>query len=97
MIDKEKDEIIEWHLIVRGNVQGVGFRFTVYRIAKEFGIHGTVENLPDGTVEIYAQGTFEPLNLFLAKIQSRFGSDYIHSIKKRHLRAEQKKADFLIL
>ncbi len=92
-----KAEIIEWHLIIRGNVQGVGFRAVAYRYAKELGIQGTVENLLDGTVEIYAQGTPEQLDLFLAKIQVRFSRDYMHEIKKRVFQPENKKADFSII
>ncbi|MCC7439907.1 MAG: acylphosphatase [Armatimonadetes bacterium] len=41
---------------VSGLVQGVGFRWFVRRIADAFGITGTVQNLPDGSVEIIATG-----------------------------------------
>jgi acylphosphatase len=44
------------HLVVRGRVQRVYFRASTLRKANELGIGGTVTNLPDGSVEIYAQG-----------------------------------------
>ena len=39
-----------------GNVQGVGFRYTVRHIAKGFDITGSVRNLRDGRVELLATG-----------------------------------------
>ena len=43
--------------IVRGHVQGVGFRQFAQRRARELGVTGTVRNLDDGTVEVIANGT----------------------------------------
>jgi len=40
--------MIARHIIFRGNVQGVGFRFTAVRIAQRHGVAGWVRNLPDG-------------------------------------------------
>ncbi len=42
--------------IVRGLVQGVGFRHHTKVRARELGIAGWVRNLPDGTVEVWAEG-----------------------------------------
>ena len=42
--------------IVSGQVQGVGFRWFVLREAARLDLAGTVRNLPDGTVEVVAQG-----------------------------------------
>ena len=47
--------------VVRGRVQGVGFRFFVEREAHMLGIAGWVRNNPDGTVEVLAMGTREQL------------------------------------
>ncbi len=44
------------HLVVRGRVQGVGFRYFTQEVAIEWGLTGWVRNLPDGSVEVYAQG-----------------------------------------
>ncbi|HHE07354.1 MAG TPA: acylphosphatase [Chlorobaculum parvum] len=44
------------HIIVRGLVQGVGFRMFVHREASARSLSGWTRNLPDGTVEIEVQG-----------------------------------------
>ena len=44
------------HILFTGRVQGVGFRFTAYHIATRYNLTGEVRNLPDGTVEMTAQG-----------------------------------------
>jgi len=48
--------------IVRGRVQGVGFRWFVEREAHMLGIAGWVRNNHDGSVEVLAQGTRDQLS-----------------------------------
>ena len=50
--------------IVRGNVQGVGFRFFTQRAAARHQVRGYVRNLPDGAVESYAEGTTRAVEEF---------------------------------
>jgi acylphosphatase len=57
------------NLIVYGLVHGVGFRVFIARTAKELNICGWVRNLPDGSVEIEAQGTDEMLEELLSRAQ----------------------------
>lgn len=44
------------HAVVRGNVQGVGFRYFIQRKARDLGLRGWVRNNDDGTVELVAEG-----------------------------------------
>ena len=48
--------MISAHIMVSGHVQGVGFRAYAKRIADRLGLVGWVKNLPDGSVEIIAEG-----------------------------------------
>lgn len=47
--------------LVRGRVQGVGYRWFVSREADRLGVRGFARNLPDGTVEVVADGSDESL------------------------------------
>jgi acylphosphatase len=56
--------------IVKGIVQGVGFRyFTVYQAQRIGGITGYVRNLRDGSVEVVAEGEREKLEQLLAQLR----------------------------
>ena len=44
------------HAVVRGDVQGVGFRYFVQGKANQLGLRGWVRNNDDGTVELVAEG-----------------------------------------
>ena len=48
---------------MRGQVQGVGFRWFVWREAERLGLGGFARNLRDGTVEVVSQGTDAALEL----------------------------------
>jgi len=60
MASTEKSTLARRYL-VRGRVQGVGFRWFVEREAHILQVAGWVQNNPDGTVEVLAQGTREQL------------------------------------
>jgi len=51
-----------------GNVQGVGFRWTVRDAAKGFDVTGWVRNLPDGRVELQVNGEENEVRAFLDRI-----------------------------
>ena len=61
MIPSEKP-IIARRFLVRGRVQGVGFRWFVEREAHVLAVAGWVRNNHDGSVEILAQGTRDQLS-----------------------------------
>jgi len=53
-----------------GCVQGVGFRYTAKTVAAGFEVSGVVRNLPDGRVELIAEGAHEELEAFRDAIRS---------------------------
>ena len=55
---------------VSGMVQGVGFRYFTYREASQLDLGGYVKNLPDGRVEIYAEGSEDKLKNLLDVLKS---------------------------
>ena len=55
--------------VVRGRVQGVGFRWFVEREAHMLGVSGWVRNNADGSVEVLAMGTREQLSGLRSRLQ----------------------------
>lgn len=62
---------VEMRTVIRGAVQGIGFRAFVTKVAHERGIFGWVRNLPDGSVECVAQGGYGTLCDFAAHIHKK--------------------------
>lgn len=54
-----------------GRVQGVGFRYNTRGLADGFAVTGYVKNLPNGQVEVMAQGAPDQVDAFLAAIGGR--------------------------
>lgn len=52
----------------RGQVQGVGFRYTTCQVAARFDVTGAVCNLGDGSVRLIAEGTESELTRFIAGV-----------------------------
>lgn len=59
------EEKLLYKIHVSGYVQGVGFRWSTLRTAKNLGITGFVKNLPDGGVYIEAEGSGKQLKSFV--------------------------------
>ena len=59
------EQLIRRHVIVRGQVQGVGFRWSADARARDLGLAGWVRNRSDGTVEAEIQGTEEQVDAML--------------------------------
>ena len=62
-------ELSELHAVVHGRVQGVGYRYFVLEQAAALELNGWTRNLPDGTVEVLAQGSEEVLQALLVALQ----------------------------
>lgn len=73
-----------------GRVQGVGFRYTTLQVAKEFEISGYVCNLPDGRVQLEAEGRAAEVAAFVTAVEER-----MHGyIRKTERSARVRPAEF---
>src|SRR5258706_14281230 len=59
----------QMRVLYSGRVQGVGFRYTVKSVASGFELTGAVRNLPDGRVELFAEGAGDELQVFAQSIR----------------------------
>ena len=66
---------------VSGRVQGVGFRYTTRRLAQELGLAGWVRNLPNGAVEVWAQGPAEAVNRLRALLEQGPRGSFVKSVE----------------
>jgi acylphosphatase len=72
--------MIARRIVFAGRVQGVGFRATCRSIARDFGVAGTVRNLPDGTVELVAEGEAGEVDRFVRAVAERMNR-YIQTMQ----------------
>lgn len=89
--------MIELHIIFKGKVQGVGFRWTILDHAEKFKLTGTTKNLKDGTVEVFAQGPQEALEEFFDEIQSDPGLAHIDSTFSEYTTPTKTYSTFRVL
>jgi acylphosphatase len=76
--------------LVRGSVQGVGFRWFVWKAAGRLGLRGVARNLPDGAVEVIVEGPEKALEELaqvlargpaLARVERVERSDVPHNVR----------------
>jgi acylphosphatase len=82
--------------IVRGRVQGVGFRWFVEREAAMLGLAGWVRNNDDGTVEVLASGSDEQLELLRAKLKQGPRAARVDSLDEQPANAPEGLESFSI-
>lgn len=68
-----------------GRVQGVGFRYQTLQIAKGFEVCGFVRNLPDGRVQLEAEGEQREVSAFIEAIEEQM-EGYIRETARSHTR-----------
>jgi acylphosphatase len=78
-------------VLYSGTVQGVGFRYTVKSVASGFELTGTVRNLPDGRVELEAEGARDELEAFRQALRE---SGLEHFIRKEEVRWSEPTSEF---
>ena len=81
----------QMRVLYSGRVQGVGFRYTVKSVASGFELTGAVRNLPDGRVELFAEGAGDELQAFVQAIRE---SGMEHFIQKEDVSWGEAKNEF---
>ena len=68
-------------------MQGVGFRYSVKQLATGFEVTGWVRNLPDGTVEMHAEGEPAEVDAFVAAVAASHLGGHIKDARQKDLEA----------
>jgi acylphosphatase len=84
-----------WTVRFSGIVQGVGFRYLTERTARSFEVTGYVRNLPDGGVELVAEGLQEEVQRFVAAVEQAMAG-YICSAERQEAPATGRYGTFSI-
>lgn len=73
------------HFLIRGRVQGVGFRWFVQREAGELDLRGWVRNTEDGEVEVVASGSPDDLNELRSSLRRGPRGARVDNVIEHHL------------
>lgn len=90
-------ELIEIHATIKGNVQGVGFRATARQLANRLGIVGTVRNLADGGVELYALGKKSAVEELIMQLSNPQGPGKVSAVFSEEVIPLHQYPDFKII
>jgi acylphosphatase len=82
--------------VVRGRVQGVGFRWFVEREAHILGIAGWVRNNADGSVEVLAQGTRDQLSGLRSRLREGPRAARVDAVEESEARSSPNVSSFRI-
>jgi len=85
----------KYHVIFKGRVQGVGFRFLVQRFANNMNLDGFVRNKADGSVELEIECSHEQFLKLLDEIK-KYMERNIYDIITEEFEAEGKHKGFVI-
>lgn len=83
MKETQKETTQAWRLFVHGKVQGVGYRYFVMEEARRLNIVGWVRNIPEGGVEILAEGNPQSLSTFEERLRRGHPWAHVSEIEKR--------------
>ncbi len=84
------------HIVVTGLVQGVGFRYFVARRAERLQLAGLVRNMPDGAVEIEAEGPRAMLEELIREVRVGPRSSRVADVTVGWYQAKHEMTEFRI-
>ncbi|HEY2384434.1 MAG TPA: acylphosphatase [Terriglobia bacterium] len=82
--------------VVRGGVQGVGYRYFTKGVAERLGVRGFVRNLPSGDVEVHAEADDVTLGLFRLELERGPRMSQVSEIIEKDVPVSGTYSSFLI-
>jgi acylphosphatase len=95
MLEPTKDELVRLTAWVHGQVQGVGFRWWTRCRALELGLVGKATNLPDGRVEVVAEGSRPACAALMELLNGGRAPGVVDSVNCRYSGATGELAGFV--
>lgn len=86
--------MVRKHIIVKGVVQGVGFRYFTRRLANQMGLAGYVRNLPGGNVEVEVEGEDGMVKEMVENLRTGPSSAHVTGIEVEDLPPEGEEGGF---
>jgi acylphosphatase len=83
-------------LFYEGKVQGVGFRYSIKQIVEGFDLCGSVNNLPDGRVELLVQGLESEMNEMLTAVMESHLKGFIKRVESYEVAVDPELKGFII-
>ncbi len=96
VMNKNLSDKVEGHIFFSGNVQGVGFRYSVQRFAADMGLCGWVRNLSDGRVEVQVEGQQADIDRLVQSVERQFDG-YIRDKEISYKQANGQNQNFRII
>jgi acylphosphatase len=84
------------HYLIRGRVQGVGYRYFAREAAERLGVTGYVRNLASGDVEVHAEAEEAALEMFKQQLKQGPRLAHVTDIVEHDLPLSQSYSSFLI-
>lgn len=84
------------HLIISGRVQGVWFRHNTSKVANKLGLTGFVRNLPNGDVEVIAEGDEKKLKELIEFCNRGPIGAHVKNVRIEHEKPKNEFSSFLI-
>lgn len=94
-VDSRMAEIHHETVYFTGHVQGVGFRYSVLQVAREFDVAGYVRNLDDGRVQLEAEGMPAAVAAFVSAVEEKMHG-YVRKTERSSRRREPAFSGFVI-
>lgn len=85
------------HVRVRGHVQGVAFRHHTKVRARELGLAGWVQNLPDGSVEVWIEGERDSVSALIEFLRAGQPPARVESVDVRIVTPEEDGGGFRVV
>ncbi len=90
-----EDLVFHAEVYYTGRVQGVGFRYCTYQVAREFEVSGYIVNLSDGRVLFEAEGTESEVTGFKDEVENRL-TPFIRKVEAKTQRRPSRFSGFTI-